>query len=197
MKIKRTLIACNVFQDEMEYVLSRNHDYEVETIWIRAGLHNDLGLLEKALNEAFEKIPGNSSELRLMIGRGCLPHLPELAAERGIPLLSAKNCVWALLGEERLRELERGKTMVITPAWIRKTWFAEDGMRTLLGWDDADFRINFGRYDRILVLDAGLCPLTDEETLEAFEILQVPIESEIFVLDHFEQVFLNFLGPLR
>jgi hypothetical protein len=194
MKINRTLIACNVFQDEMEYVLSRNQDYDVETIWIRAGLHSDLDLMEKSLQEAFQKMPQNCSELRLMIGRGCLPHMPELAAAHDIPLLSTKNCIGALVGEDRLVELEKDKTMVITPAWIRKTWFAEDGMRALLGWDDTDFRINFGRYDRILVLDAGLCPLTDEETLEAFEVIQVPIESEPFALDHFEEVFLNFMA---
>lgn len=192
MTIKRTVIACNVFQDEMEYVLSRSRDYHVEIIYIRAGLHSDLELLEKSLQEAFRRIR-DGSELRLMIGRGCLPHMPELAAEHHIPLLSTKNCVGALVGEERLVELERDKTMVITPAWIRKTWFAEDGMRALLGWDDTDFRINFGRYDRILVLDAGLCPLSDEETLEAFEVIQVPIESEPFSLDHFERVFLEFL----
>lgn len=197
MKIQRTLIACNVFQDEMEYVLGRNPDYDVETIWIRAGLHSDLELLEKSLQEAFQKLPEKREtgfELRLMIGRGCLPHMPELAAERNIPLLSTKNCVGALVGEDRLLELEKDKTMVITPAWIRKTWFAEDGMRALLGWDDTDFRINFGRYDRILVLDAGLCPLTDEETLEAFEVIQVPIESEPFDLSYFEGVFLDFLA---
>jgi len=194
MKINRILIACNIFQDEMEYVLARNQDYDVETIWIRAGLHSDLDLLEKSLQEAFQKIPQNSSELRLMIGRGCLPHMPELAAARDLRLLSTKNCVGALVGEDRLMELERDKTMVITPAWIRNIWFAEDGMRALLGWDDTDFRINFGRYDRIVVLDAGLCSLTDEETLDVFEVIQVPIESEPFSLDHFEQFFLNFLA---
>jgi hypothetical protein len=66
-------------------------------------------------------------------------------------------------------------------------------MRALLGWDHTDFRVNFGRYNRILVLDAGLRPLSDEETLEAFEVIQIPIESEPFSLDHFERVFLEFL----
>lgn len=178
----------------MEYVLSRNPAYEVETIWIRAGLHSDLNLLEKHLRAALLQTSPRDSDLRLMLGTGCLPQVAELAGGYNIPTLPTKNCVAALVGEDRLRELERDKTLVITPAWIRKTWFAEDGMRALLGWDDTDFRINFGRYDRILVLDAGLSPLTDEETLEAFEVIQVPIESEPFSLSHFEEVLLNFLS---
>ena len=35
-----------------------------------------------------------------------------------------------------------------------------------------------GRYERILVLDAGIEPLTDEETLSFFDLVQVPVEIE-------------------
>ena len=192
-KIKRTLISCNIFQDEMKHVLSRNPNYEVETIWISSAWHGDLNLMEKGLKEALLAAYGKETELRLLLGSGCLPQLPELIGARNITALPAKNCVGAMVGEERLLELEKDRTMVITPAWIRKIWFAEDGMRALFGWDDTDFRLNFGRYDRILVLDAGLCPLTDEEILETFEVIQVPIEPEPFSLDHFEKVFLNLL----
>jgi hypothetical protein len=84
--------------------------------------------------------------------------------------------------------------MLVTPAWIRKVWFAEDGIRKHLGWDDTDFRINFGIYDRILVMDFGLAPLSDEEILDAFSVVEVPIECESFDLEHFERVFLDFLA---
>ena len=189
--MRRTLISCNIFQEEMEYILSRNPNFEVETIWLRSGLHGDLNFMEKSVKEALQAAAGREPGLRLMLGSGCLPQLPELIGD--IPRLPAKNCLGAMVGEERLLELEKDRTLVVTPAWIRKIWFAEDGLRGLFGWDDADFRINFGRYDRILVLDAGLSPLSDEEILETFDIVQVPMESEPFSLDHFEKVFLNLL----
>jgi hypothetical protein len=47
----------------------------------------------------------------------------------------------------------------------------------MLGWDNTDFRINFGRYDRILVLDPGFEPVTDEELLEAFDLWRCPWRS--------------------
>jgi hypothetical protein len=120
--------------------------------------------------------------------------MPEIAKEKGLPLMKAKNCLEAILGPERLRELERNRTMVITPSWLRKTWFAEDGMRALLGWDDVDFRQNFGRYDRILILDPGIEPVTDMEILEAFEIIQVPMEVEPLSLEHLETFVTEFLA---
>jgi hypothetical protein len=40
----------------------------------------------------------------------------------------------------------------------------------------------------------GLNPLSDEEILEAFSIIEVPIETESYELDHFEKFFLDFLA---
>jgi hypothetical protein len=45
-----------------------------------------------------------------------------------------------------------------------------------LGWNEVDVRINLGRYERILIVDAGIEPLTDEETLSFFDLVQVPVE---------------------
>ncbi|MDR2352621.1 MAG: DUF1638 domain-containing protein [Deltaproteobacteria bacterium] len=190
--MKRTLIACNIFEDELNYVLDRHKEFDVNTIYLGAGLHNDMDILAKKLDEVFQKVDGG--DVRLLLGYGCLPGLKELSSEKGYPLLSTKNCLGALVGEDRLLKMEENKTMVITPAWIRKTWFADDGIRQLLGWDDTDFRINFGRYERILVLDFGLNPLTDEEILEAFSIIEVPIETENMDLEHFEKFLLDFLS---
>ncbi|MDR2349421.1 MAG: DUF1638 domain-containing protein [Deltaproteobacteria bacterium] len=190
----KTLIACNIFEDEMNHVLGKHPELEVNVIWLRAGLHNDMNTLDAALKEKIAALEPGDPNVRLMIGYGCHPDLKTIAKDLGFPVLSTKNCLGAIVGEDRLAELERDKTMVITPEWIRKTWFADDGMRELLGWDDTDFRINFGRYDRILVLDLGLAPLSDEEILEAFSIIEVPIETESFDISHFEKFFIDFLA---
>ncbi|MDR2613519.1 MAG: DUF1638 domain-containing protein [Deltaproteobacteria bacterium] len=188
------LIACDIFADEMKWVLDRHPEIEVETIWIGAGLHNDLDILKRRLDECLAEAGDGVGTARLLIGSGCHPDMRELVAARGLSVLPTKNCLGALVGEARLTELERDRTMVVTPAWIRKVWFAEDGIRKLLGWDNTDFRINFGIYDRILVMDFGLAPLSDEEILDAFSVVEVPIECESFDLGHFERVFLELLS---
>jgi hypothetical protein len=191
--VKRTIITCSIFEDELKHFL-KDAPYETEIKWIPAGLHCDLELLEKELTPLLEDTKSNGQTLRLLIGHGCLPHMKELAKSYDVPILTTKNCVEALLGEERLRELEQNRTMVITPAWIRKVYLAPEGVKKVLGWDATDFKINFGRYDRFLVLEAGLEPLTVEETLEFFELAEVPIETEEMDLNHFKQIMTEFLA---
>lgn len=197
MTERRIIIACDIFRSEMEHVLRDSGKYQVDYIWLGAGLHNDLIILEQRLEDAWGQITpeiAGSPEIRLMIGQGCLPHMRQWAAEKKARLLPTQNCLTAMLGEDRLKELEQNRTMVITPAWIRRNWFAEEGLRTLLGWDDTDFRINFGRYERILVLDSGLDTLSDEEILEAFSVVEVPLEVEPMSLTYFKRFFEEFLA---
>jgi hypothetical protein len=191
--MKRTIIACNIFEAELRSVIEDLTD-EVEMKWLPAGLHCDLELLEKRLVPVLEESKGNGAELRLLFGNGCLPQMKELAETYQVPLLSAKNCVEALLGEGRLRELEKNRTMVITPAWIRKVYLSPEGVQRLLGWDNTDFKINFGRYERFLVLDAGLEPLSDEEILEFFDLAEIPIETEVMDLGRFKEIITEFLA---
>ena len=51
--------------------------------------------------------------------------------------------------------------------------------------------MNLGRYERLVVLDAGLAPLTDEETLEAFDLTGVVIETERVDLGRLMSEFLR------
>ena len=78
----------------------------------------------------------------------------------------------------------------MTPSWVR-VW--PEAMKKYLGWSEVDFRMNLGRYERILILDAGLAPLSDEETLEFFDLVQVPVEIESLNLDHFHDVLMELL----
>jgi hypothetical protein len=53
--------------------------------------------------------------------------------------------------------------------------------------------MNLGRYERILVLDAGIDPLRDEEILEFFDLAQVPVDVEALDLEHFQTVLKDLL----
>jgi len=195
MKESRILIACGIYQDELAHVLASIDIPDLKIIWLEAGLDNNLEMLEAKLDEAIsESRAAGETSLRLMFGRACLPHMAEFAEQRGVTTLSAKNCIAALIGDERKLELEKDRTMVITPAWVRKMWLDPAGVKTILGWTETDFRINLGRYDRLLILDTGLNPLTDDEILEAFDLIQVPLEFEPCDLELFRTNCLSFLA---
>ncbi len=182
-----TLVACKIFKDELEAVLPGG--FESEIIWIDEGLHADPALLEKKLGGACEQAKKNGCTVRFLFGSACLPDLCDLARKEGAEVPCFHDCIAALCGESR-KELEQGGTMLMTPAWVRG-W---PRMMQRLGWDETDTRMNFGRYDRILVLDAGLNSLTDEEVLNFFDLVQIPLEFQSLDLARFRESIQALLG---
>lgn len=166
-----TIIACKIFADELQHVLTGEE--AVEIIWIDAALHADLPRLEKKLTQALAAAGEKEEKVCLFLGVGCHPDLVKLARGFSVPFSTVKNCLEAFLGS-RVKEMEKDRTMLMTPGWIR-AWPA---IMDSLGWDEVDVRINLGRYKRILLLEPGINPLTDEDILEFFDLVQVPLEVE-------------------
>ncbi len=48
-------------------------------------------------------------------------------------------------------------------------------------------------YDKILLLDPGIDPLSDEEILMFFDLTQIPIKIEPLELNHFKCILDEFL----
>jgi hypothetical protein len=182
----KVIIACKVFYEEMLQCLPPDPDAEI--IWIDAALHADLDRLEQELKSALTAAGAADAEVRMFLGVGCHPDMVKLAREHGARISPVKNCIEAFLGS-KYQELEKDGTMIMTPGWIR----AWPGIMAALGWDAVDVRINLGRYNRILLLDPGINPLTDEEILAFFDLTQVLIDIETLELQHFRQVLAELL----
>jgi len=184
VKTRRTLVACRIFEQELRSVLELESGGEgTQIVWVDSALHCDLNRLEEELTKAFAAAKTNGDDVCLLFGQACLPEIDSLARKYGIRTSPVKNCIEAFLGEDA-KKLEENRTMIMTPTWIR-TW--PHSVRTLLGWNEVDIRMNLGRYDRILVIDPGLDTLTDEEVLDFFDLVQVPIELVPLDLDLFRK----------
>ena len=61
------------------------------------------------------------------------------------------------------------------------------------GWDEVDVRQNFGRYDRFLLMETGVNPLSEDEKLAFYDLTQVPIEIRPISLDHFRAKLIEML----
>jgi hypothetical protein len=179
MKKRKILIACNVFEKELQACLPAEGRPEI--IWIDAGLHADLHRLEEQLTKALEESKGEGTEVQVFFGNGCHPDICRLSRRFGAGIAPVKNCIEAFCGENA-KKLEENRTMIMTPGWVR----AWPRIMAALGWDEVDVRINLGRYDRILLLDAGVDPLREEEILTFFDLVQVPVEVEALDLEHFK-----------
>ena len=184
--VSAVLIACKVLEKELLHALPDNAD--VEIVWLEAGLHASLPRLEAALGEAIGSATHSGRKVCLLYGQGCHPEIPSFLEQQGVAAFPVKNCIEALLGRDA-PELKDTKTMLMTPGWVR-AWPA---MMKALGWNDVDARINLGRYERILVLDAGIEPLTDEETLLFFDLVEVPLEVRSIDLSAFRDLLAKLL----
>jgi hypothetical protein len=180
------LIACKVLEKELLHALP--DDADVEVVWLEAGLHASLPRLEEALTTAIAGAKPSERKVCLLYGQGCHPEIGSFLASQGVATFPVKNCIEALLGNNA-PEIKDTKTMIMTPGWVR----AWPGIMKALGWNEVDVRINLGRYERILVIDPGLEPLTDEETLVFFDLVQVPVEIKKIDLSVFRGLLAKLL----
>lgn len=94
---------------------------------------------------------GDSHDARVLFGEACHPDMCKKINDQDAKILGAKNCAQALYQED-IQELEKNRTIVMTPGWLRLFPI----MMAERGTDEVDVRQEFGRYDRILVLDTGI-----------------------------------------
>jgi len=183
MRNGKSLIACKIFEHELNEVLSSDTDVAVH--WIDAALHTNPIRMKKELTDAIRAAEKDRvGDICFLFGNGCHPDIWEITESCAAQLPSAKNCIQAIIGPEKTKQLEANCTMVITPGWIT----AWPGIMAGLGWDEVDVRINLGRYDRILLLDPGIVPINDEEILNFYDLVQVPIEIESVELTYFHDL---------
>ncbi len=183
-----TIIACGIFKKELESVLPPKNNIVVH--WLDAALHADAERMKIALEDAIRLHKTKSTDrIRFLFGNGCHPDMCRMAEVCGSRIPSVNNCIQAIIGPEKTKQLESNRTMVVTPAWIT----AWPDIMAGLGWDAVDVRINLGRYDRILLIDPGLAPVSDEEIISFYDLVQVPIEIESVDLAYFEKLINQLL----
>ncbi len=183
MESRKKFIACAIFKQELTHVLSSEKDIEIQ--WLDAALHAKPDLMKTQLKKAAAEHAGSpSSNVCFLFGNGCHPDICKITEGCGSRTLPVGNCIQALLGPDETKRLEADRTMIVTPGWIT----AWQGIMEGLGWDEVDVRINLGRYDRILLLDAGIGPVADEDILAFYDLAQVPIEIEPVDLTYFKNL---------
>lgn len=183
MKKHHVFIACEIFKHELNHVLSS--DKTIDIHWMDAALHATPDRMKASLEKAAaEHASSPSNNVSFLFGNGCHPDICKITEGCGSKTLPVSNCIQALLGPEETKSLEADRTMIVTPGWITAWQSIMQG----LGWDEVDVRINLGRYDRILLLDAGIAPVADEDILAFYDLAQVPVEIAPVKLTYFKNL---------
>ncbi|MDR2487750.1 MAG: DUF1638 domain-containing protein [Clostridiales Family XIII bacterium] len=191
-----TILACGIFRPEIERVLpqvmKQFEGHDVELRFMEAALHVDDRKLEETVSgELAEAGQESGGKTVLLYGKMCHPEMQRMAGGANAALPQAANCIELLLDPARKKALDESEEIFyLTSGWLA-SW--EEIFRKGLRWDEVDARINFGRYDRILVLDDGCFPI-DEETLFAFfDYAQKPVEVEPVDLTYFQDTLARLI----
>ncbi len=183
---ERPLISCGIFADELKAVL-RKHGITRAITWIEAALHTDLPRLESQIIRSLSSPHIKNRQPCLFFGSGCLSGF----CSRGLDVetLPASDCIEAFIGSEEKLKFESQGCFILTPGWVR-SWHS---MMASLGWDAAEVRINLGRYEKILVFDARINPLSDEEIINFFDLTGLFVDVARLDFDHFESMVHDLL----
>jgi hypothetical protein len=185
-----TIISCGIFRYELEKIrpeIEAALGCRVEIDFLAPALDVNADLLEKSVTEEFERYQGQKSVL--LYGSMCHTEWPRITEKRETVYPKTANCVETLLGTENKKELDKsGNVYFLTMGGLRQ-W--KEVYRQGHGWDDADARVNFGYFEKIVVLDTGVFPISDEDLFEFFDFTQVPVEVMRISLDHFKSVVLD------
>ena len=184
---KKKINACQIFTDELRAVLPEEYR-DIDINWLDAGLHWNREKKEKTLQQAIKDAATEGTDAIFIFANGVHPDMRDIVNSQGGKILGTNNCV-EVLCPESYDELGKDRTMVIMPGWIR--YFTRQ--MEAAGWDEVDIRQNFGHYDRFLLMDTGINPLSEEEILEFYDLIQVPIEIQQISLDHFREKLIEVL----
>ena len=185
-----SLIACPIFEKELESVLAELN-LAPSINYMHYTIHTNPLMMEEQLSEKVVTGRGDNKKIRFLVGKHCkgLRDMTEVVAGCNGKIPQAVNCIDMLIGDELTQKLQKNRTSLMTPAWVRMiNRSIADGQ-----WSVPDARLNLGWYNKILILDTGVDPLSDEQIMEFFDLTQVEIDILPVDLKHFKALLQDLL----
>jgi hypothetical protein len=187
-----SILSCGIFRFELEKILPEmmdalgGRDIQVEFLPPALDAHADT--LEKSVMEKLES--SQDDENVLLYGGMCHTEWARITGESGaVYPKKAANCVEMLFSPERKKAGDAVENVYYLTTGGLKLWkeIYQEGH----GWDPVDARINFGYFEKVIVLDTGIFEISEEELFEFFDYTQVPIEVMKISLDYFKSLVLD------
>ncbi len=185
-----SLIACPIFRQELEHVLAELQ-IDLPIDYMHYTIHNNPLKMEEQLQAGVEKAARQGADVRFLVGRHCKGKrdMDQVVEGCGGKIPQARNCIDMLIGDTLVQKLQKNRTSLMTPAWIRMiNRSIQEGQ-----WTVTDARMNLGWYNRILILDTGVAPLSDEQIMEFYDLTQVEIDILPVDLIYFKKLLLDLL----
>ncbi|MCP3924234.1 MAG: DUF1638 domain-containing protein [Desulfobacterales bacterium] len=183
MSEKCFLVACPIFKEELKSLSF--DESNIKIILMDYTIHNDAKKMQSELTNTLNINNGTHGRNSLLVGAECYceTSIVKIAGNYKAQYPNEKNCIEILLGKDKTKEKQKNRTSIITQGWVRMmNKFSEQNVNA------ENIRIMMGWFDQLLYIDSGVASLTDEEIINFYDLVQVPIEIEKYNLDHFQEV---------
>ena len=184
------IIPCGIFQWELEKILpviEKELGEPVTPKLLSPALDVSEAKLESDVKEGLAFF--DNQRCGLLYGSMCHPDMAGLSKQSGSVYPNPANCAAIFLGAEKKKELDAAGNFYYISSGGLRLWrkiYKEER-----GWDEADARMNFGYFEKIIVLDTGIFEISEEDLFEFFDFTQIPVEVTPISLDHFKSVVLD------
>jgi hypothetical protein len=186
-----SILSCGIFRFELEKLMPEIREElgidDIQAEFLPSALDANAGLLEKSVTEKLES--RQNGKTALLYGSMCHTEWGRITEKSGAVYPKASNCVEILFSPERKKESDSSANIYYLTMGGLKLW--KEIYRQGHGWDSADARVNFGYFEKIVVLDTGIFEITDEELFEFFEYTQIPVEVMKISTDYFKSLVLD------
>ncbi|MDR1956344.1 MAG: DUF1638 domain-containing protein [Treponema sp.] len=190
------IVSCGIFQEEFEKIIPEIKQelkaVDIQITYLPSALHNDNRKLGESIKNGLEALKGE--KIMLLYGDRCHPDLSVITKDTCIYNQGTANCIELILGADRKKELDKtGNIFYMTSGWL-KFWRDIFQRDSIYGMENP--RIIMEGVDKIIVLDTGTHKISDEEILELYDCVQIPIEIETIGLDYFKKIIIATLKRL-
>lgn len=186
-----SFLSCGIFRFELEKILPEIKEalggQDIHLDFLSPALDVKADILEKSVIEHLES--HHQDKTVLLYGGMCHTEWPRITGTFGAVYPKAANCVEILLSPEKKKMSDASGNIYYLTMGGLKLW--KEIYQQGHGWDSTDARINFGSFEKIVVLDTGIFTISDEELFEFFEYTQVPVELMPLSLNYFKSLVLD------
>jgi hypothetical protein len=173
------IVSCGIFMSELNKIIPslrremRMKGHEIKVDFLSPGLHIDSNKMETEVIKNLESKKG--TKILLLYGRMCHTKLVSIAKGYNAAVPTEKNCIELLLGPEKKKALDgSGHIFYLTAGWLQ-CWREMFQDRTAIT-----------PCDKMVMLDTGENLISEEELLDFYDFMQVPIETVGISLDDFK-----------
>ncbi|MDR2798302.1 MAG: DUF1638 domain-containing protein [Treponema sp.] len=186
-----SLLSCGIFRFELEKILPEIKEalngQDIHLDFLSPALDVKADILEESVTEHLESHPHDKTVL--LYGGMCHTEWARITGKFGTVYPKSANCVEILLSPEKKKMSDASGNIYYLTMGGLKLW--KEIYQQGHGWDSTDARINFGSFEKIVVLDTGIFTISDEELFEFFEYTQVPVEIMPISLNYFKSLILD------